>query len=399
MKEKKENKTRIGIIISIISITAAVTFILTSYFTLRVFNGKLSNVNSLSQTYSDLKEISDYIDENYYEDIDEDSVENGILKGFVSGLDDKYSKYLSPDEYSQFTDTESGSSTGIGITVSQTDDGYIKIEEIAEEGPAANENIEVGDIITAVEGDDVSELGYEEAVSKIKGEDGTKVNLSLLRANEQIDITVLRKTYEVKTVYSQMIDNNIGYIRITAFRTATINQFSEAFSELEKSGAEKYIFDVRSNGGGLLSALEEILDPLLPEGDIATATYKGGKVETVITSDAQYADVPVVVLVNENTASAAELFACSLRDFTDAELVGTQTYGKGVMQNTYKLSNGGGVTLTVATYQTTKSECYNEVGLVPDVVVESNENDDIKSIDSTVDAQLAKAIEIIKTKS
>lgn len=401
MKEKNKNgqKNKVGVIISVAAVTAAVIFVLTSYFNLRIFNGKLTNVNNLSKTYSELKEVSDCIDENYYTDADEENVKNGLLKGYVSGLDDKYSKYMTADEYSQFTDTESGNSTGIGITVSKTEDGYIKVEEIAEEGPAAKENIKVGDVIISVEGDDVSELGYEEAINRIKGEDGTKVSLSLLRKNNQIEVTALRKTYEVKSVYYQMMNENVGYIRITGFRTATINQFSDAFAELEKSGAKKFIFDVRNNGGGLLSALQEIIDPLLPEGDIATANYKGGKVETVIKSDSQYIDVPAVVLVNENTASAAELFSCSLRDFTGAKLVGTQTYGKGVMQNTYKLSSGGAVTLTVATYQTTKSECYNGVGLIPDNVVESNENDDIKSADPEKDAQLSEALSIIQNEN
>lgn len=383
----KEQRTKIGIIVSAAAISSAVTFILTSFFTLQTFNKKVENVNNLSETYTSLKELDSYVRNNYYSEIDDDNIKDAILKGYVSGLNDKYSRYLSAKEYKSFKDTESGNSTGIGITVSQTEEGYIKIEDVVEEGPSAEEGIKAGDIIVSVDGSDVSEIGYESSVDAIKGEEGSKVVLTVLRDNNEFDVTVTRKTYEVKTVKYEMIDNNIGYINITAFRTNTVNQFQTALNSLIAEGAKSFIFDVRENGGGLLTSLEDILDPLLPEGDIATANYIGGKTETVVSSDSESLDLPMVVLVNENTASAAELFACSLRDFGSASLVGTQTYGKGVMQNTVELGNGGAVTLTVATYQTTKSECYNEIGLVPDEVVE-NKNDN--------DLQLKKAISILK---
>jgi carboxyl-terminal processing protease len=219
-----------------------------------------------------------------------------------------------------------------------------------------------------------------------------------MRDNNRYDVTITRKTYEVKTVSYEMLDDNIGYIAITNFRTATINQFQSAFQELENQGANRFIFDVRDNGGGLLTALSEILDPLLPEGDIAESTDGDGNTEVIVTSDAECVDYPMVVLVNESTASAAELFACSLRDFANASLIGVQTYGKGVIQETSQLSNGGAITLTTATYKTTVSDCYNEIGLVPDEVVESNDDDDITSVDKNKDAQLKKAIEVVKNK-
>ena len=192
-----------------------------------------------------------------------------------------------------------------------------------------------------------------------------------------------------------MLDNQIGYIRISAFRENTSGQFQDALDSLVSAGAQGIIFDVRDNGGGVLTALEKMLDPLLPEGVIATATYQGGKTETVVTSDAKELNLPMVVLVNGNTASARGTFAASLRDFKNAKLVGTQTYGKGVMQSTVKMADGGGLTLTVATYQTTRSDNYHGVGLAPDVVMEAGENTVIENIDPDTDPQLSTAIDIL----
>lgn len=391
---KKRKKTTIGFTISVAAIASAVTFILTSYFSLQAFNGKLENVNNLSKTYSDMKELDSYVRDNYYTDIDDSQLEDSILKGYVSGLGDKFSRYMTAEEYSEFENTEKGSTTGIGVTVSQADDGYIKIEEVAEGSPASEEDIKIGDEITNVDGVDVVKTGYKKSVESIRGNEGTSVRLTLLRNGKSVDVTVTRKTFDVKTVNYKMLDNNIGYIRISAFRDTTVEQFNNALSALTNGGVKSLVFDVRDNGGGLLDALSDILDPILPEGEIATATYKNGKTETLISSDKNHIDLPMTVLVNGNTASAAELFACSLRDFTGAKLVGENTYGKGVMQNTVKLSGGGAVTLTVATYQTTKSDNYNEIGLKPDEEVAANDDVNIDDVDTVADPQLKKAVSI-----
>ena len=206
---------------------------------------------------------------------------------------------------------------------------------------------------------------------------------------------ITRASFDIKTVSTQLMDEGVGYIRIRSFRENTAEQFSAAVDEMVLGGAESLLFDVRSNGGGLLEALEKMLDPLLPEGVIATATYQDGTTETVVYSDAEEIKIPMVILVDGGTASAAELFSASLRDFKDAKLVGTQTYGKGVMQVTRRMEDGGGLKLTVATYQTTRSDCYNGVGLEPDLIVEPDEDTVVNDADPEHDPALAAALEML----
>ncbi|MBR3631238.1 MAG: S41 family peptidase, partial [Oscillospiraceae bacterium] len=331
----------------------------------------------------------------YTKDIDEEQLMDGILKGYVAGLGDPYSKYLSAQEYEALMTKEAGQSSGIGISVILDEDGNILIKKVEDDAPAQEAGLEPGDVITAVNGESVKEVGYEVAVENIRGEEGTDVQLTFLRNGLERKINVTRRSYDVSTVSYQMLDGQIGYIRITNFRDNTPEQFQEALDSLLGSGARYLLFDVRGNGGGLLKALEKMLDPLLPEGVIATATYQDGKTETVVYSDAAEIDLPMAVLVNGGTASAAELFSASLRDFGKARLVGTNTYGKGVMQVSSRLEDGGGLTLTVATYQTTLSDCYQGVGLKPDVEVEAGEEADPDAVDRETDPQLAAAIDML----
>jgi carboxyl-terminal processing protease len=236
------------------------------------------------------------------------------------------------------------------------------------------------------------DVGYSKSIDNVRGEPDTKVKLTIRRNGTDTEFTITRKEFELQTVKSELLDGHIGYIRIRAFRENTDEQFQTAMDDLIANGADALLFDVRNNGGGLLTSLENMLDPLLPEGVIATATYQNGESETVISSDETETDLPIAVLVNGKSASASELFAASLRDFKNAKLIGVQTYGKGVMQNMVAMPDGGGLNLTVATYQTTRSECYHGVGLTPDQVVEPDKDTDIDAIDAATDPQLAAGI-------
>ena len=390
------HKISIGVMISIVAIACTLTFILTSFFSLQSFNSKVQDVKEKAAKYDRLEALDEYVRAKYYtKDIDEEQLMDGILKGYVAGLGDPYSKYLTAEEYAALMTKEAGQSIGIGVAVVADDDGNILIKKVDEGAPAEEAGLEPGDVITAVDGESVKELGYMTAVEHVRGEEGTDVQLVFLRNGLERKITVTRRSYDVSTVSYQMLDGQIGYIRITNFRENTSEQFQAALDELLGSGARYLLFDVRGNGGGLLKSLEKIVDPLLPEGVIATATYQDGKSETVIYSDAAELDLPMAVLVNGGSASAAELFAASLRDFGKARLVGTTTYGKGVMQISSRLDDGGGLTLTVATYQTTVSECYHGVGLKPDVEVEAGEELDLDAVDRETDPQLAAAIDML----
>lgn len=342
-----------------------------------------------------LAELSEYVDENYYQETDEDTLMDGALKGYVAGLGDPYSVFLTEDEYGGWKEKESGTAVGIGVTVQSAEEG-LYIVEVTSGSPAETAGIQAGDTITAVDGELVTDIGYNEAVAHVKGEIGTDVVLTVLREGEELEITVTRGEIVTISAEGQMLDGNIGYVHISAFRENTFDQYSKVLNELLEAGAEGIIFDVRNNGGGLLSALEDVLDPLLPEGNIAIASYGDGTVKTIVESDSEELDIPMIVLVNGGTASAGELFAASLRDFGKASLVGETTFGKGIMQDTRTVA-GGAVTLTVAAYQTVKGECYHEIGVTPDteIILPEEYVVDFKNPDTKGDVQLAEAYETI----
>lgn len=380
-------KISLGLALSLIAVSMAVTFILTSFFSLQSFNRKVVDVNEKSKKYTSLQVLDSYVRENYFGDIDENSLSDGIMKGYVSGVGDKYSRYLTAAEYLTEKNENSGELVGLGLTLAEDASGYMRISEILEDSPAFDSGLLTGDIITAIDGLDVKEAGFSEGMDAMRGTEGSPITLTVRRDGKSDDYTFIRRSIEVKTVKAEMLGSQIGYIKITGFKQNTPDQFISALERLTANGATSLIFDLRDNSGGLVTALQECIDPLLPEGIIATAEYKDGHTETIVYSDDSELDLPMVTIVNENTASAAELFAAALRDFGKAPIVGSQTYGKGVLQETNEMDNGGAVILTVAEYKTANSDCYDGIGLTPDYQVENE--------DENVDAQYNKAVEIL----
>ena len=381
-------KISLGLALSLIAISVAVTFILTSFFSLQSFNSKVVDVNEKSKKYSSLQLMDTYVRDNFYGEINEGDLSDGILKGYISGLDDQYSRYLTADEYLSEQSDDSGELVGLGLTLAQDESGYIRISEILTDSPAAETGLVQGDLIIRIDGLDVIDTGFEESVEAMRGTEGSSITLTIRRDGIDTDYTFTRRAINVVSVTGEMLGGYIGYIKITGFKKNTPEQFIETLERLTTNGAKYLLFDVRDNPGGLVSALEECLDPLLPEGVVATAEYKGGHSETIASSDASELDLPMAVLVNEKTASAAELFAGALKDFGKASIVGMQTFGKGVMQATTPFEGGGAIVLTVAEYKTPFSPCYNGVGITPDYRVENEEAD--------IDAQYSKAIEVLK---
>lgn len=381
-------KISLGLAVSLIAIASAVTFILTSFFSLQSYNEKGINVNEQAKKYSSLQSIDSYVRENYYGNIDESKLNDGILKGYLSGLGDKYSRYLTADEYISEQNDNNGELVGLGLTLTKDESGYIKIVEIAENSPVSEGGLIAGDIITAVDGVDVLSAGFDKSVDSMKGTEGSNITLTVRRDAVDKDYTFTRSQIEITSVTGEMRDNYIGYIKISGFKANTPEQFMEVIERLTLNGAKGLVFDLRDNPGGLATALQSCLDPLLPEGIIAVAEYKDGHTETMVYSDESELNLPMAVLVNKNTASAGELFSASLHDFGKAKLIGEKTYGKGVMQDITEFENGGAVVLTVAEYRTTVSECYNGVGITPDYSVDD---------DSTTenDEQYDKAVEVV----
>lgn len=381
-------KISLGLALSLITVSIAVTFILTSFFSLQSFNTKVVDVNEKAKKYTALQALDSYVRDNYYGDINENTLSDGIMKGYVSGIDDKYSRYLTEEEYLTEQNDNSGTLVGLGLTIAEDESGYIRISEIISESPATDSGLLENDIIIAIDGVDVKDIGFAEAADAMRGTEGSPISLTIRRDGKDTEYSFTRRSIEVTTVEAEMLGNYVGYIKISGFKQNTPQQFIDALERLTANGATSLVFDLRDNGGGLVSALSECLDPLLPEGVVATAEYKDGHSETLVYSDASELNMPMAVIVNENTASAAELFAASLRDFGKAPLVGSQTYGKGVMQTTTELENGGAVILTVAEYKTSRSECYDGIGLTPDVPVEN----DVEGFD----AQYSAAIEVVQ---
>jgi carboxyl-terminal processing protease len=378
-------KISLGLAISLMAIASAFTFILTSFFSLQSYNKKVVDVNEKAKKYSSLQRLDSFVRDNYYGDIDEGKLNDGILKGFVEGLGDGSSEYLSADEYLEEQTDNSGEVIGLGLFLEEDDSGYIRIDRILEGSPAEDLGIEAGDIIISVSGMDVIDTGFDEAMEAINGSEGTAVDLVVRRNGIDTSYTFTRRSIELVTVSGSLIDGYIGYIRIDSFKENTPEQFIETLQRMTSNGAEALIFDIRDNSGGLISSLQNCLDPLLPEGVIASAEYKDGHSETVLYSDDSMLDLPVVVMVNKNTSSEAELFAASLRDYAGAQLVGTTTSGKGVLQTVTEFENGGAVKLTVAEISNEVSGTFNKTGLTPDVQVDITDPD--------YDAQYYKALE------
>lgn len=386
-------KISIGLTVSLMALTAALTFTLTLSYARDTFNRKVSEVDRLSEKYQRLEELDATVKAEYYQDVSEDDVLDGILSGYVEGLGDRYSAYRSARELSSYEDTTAGVYVGIGVSLRRNDDGFCEIVSVNENGSAADEGIVAGDLLLEIENIPLSEH-YEEAVAKIEGEADTKVLVKIQRAKtdtvEKLYLT--RRQIDEITVESELLRNRIGYIKIKKFRTVTAAQFEEARQNLMTLGARAVIFDVRDNGGGVLSALETLADPLLPGGELAFAHDKAGNATPIIESDERFEEMPYAVLVNGNTASASELFACLLRDYSGAVLVGEKTFGKGIMQTTFPLSSGG-VTLTTATYDTGVTPCYHGIGLEPDILAE---NDPASEEDTQLAAAENAMIEALK---
>ncbi len=358
----------LGTVLSLMTLTAAATFVITLSMSRKTFNEKITEVDRLADKYDRLNELDATVREAFYREVPDDDVLDGILAGYVQGLGDRYSVYRSARELNEYEDTNAGVYTGIGIVVAPNENGDVEIMDVTPGGSAEQAGIKKGDLLIEAEGIS-AKANYSEAIEAISGEVGTTVTLRIQEkdSGRQKKLSLKRVHIDEVTVRGEMLDNKIGYIRIAKFRNVTVTQFEEARQKLLKEGAKGFIFDVRQNGGGVLTALEQLADPLLPEGELAFSTAKDGTREPIITSDADCTVMPYAVLVDGGTASASELFACLLRDYSGAILVGEKTFGKGIMQATLLLSNGA-VTLTTATYETGITPCYHEIGLEPDIL-------------------------------
>ena len=334
------------------------------------------------------------IDRYYIGDVNEEDMTEGVYKGYIEGLNDPYSVYYDKEETEQMSESLSGEFGGVGALMSQDKDtGAITVLQVYDDSPAQKAGMREGDILYKVDGEEVTGQDLSDVVSRVKGEKGTKVTLTVLRADtgEEEDLTITRDTIEAETVSHEMKDNGIGYIRITEFDSVTYDQYKEALEDLENQGMEKLIVDLRDNPGGSLETVSDILDLMLPKGLIVYTEDKNGKKEEYNSDDEHQFDKPLAVLMNGNSASASEIFAGAIQDYGLGQIVGTQSYGKGVVQSIFDLKDGTSVKLTIAKYYTPKGRNIDGEGITPDVQVEYEPDENNPEADN----QLDKAIEVL----
>lgn len=331
-----------------------------------------------------------YLEENYVDDFDMQMAEELMYTGLAAGAGDPYTYYLSAVMMEEQTEKNSGHFVGIGVDVVVNEDGYCQVVSVTEGGPAEAAGFQTGDIIVEIDGESVDGIDANEVVSRIKGEEGTEVTIGVLREEEKLTMTVVRQDIQVTTVEGQMIEDGMGYISISAFRENTYDQFKEILDQLLEEGMEGLILDLRDNTGGLVPTAYAIGEELLPEGTMVYTLDKEGNRKD-LTCDAEYIDIPLVVLVNGYSASASEILAGAIQDTGRGELIGTQTYGKGLIQRLYTLSDGSGINITIQKYYTPNGTSIHGVGLTPDDVVEQPE-------DSSEDLQMMEAVSVLAEK-
>ena len=367
-------KISVGSVIVLMCFSVLLTFMLTFVNVNNRYNKILANTELSDKVTLKLAELDKKTREIYIGDIDSQRLLDSISEGYVRGLGDKYAEYMNAERYAEYLRDNQGKMVGIGVEVIYSDDkgGVIEIISVTPDSPAEKVGLLVGDYIYKVGGETVSSVGYYESVNNVRGEAGTEVTLNILRGenhSEEIVFTLIRAEVKTQSIKYKLINGDIGYIRIKSFNRETPREFINAITELESLGAVKYIFDLRYNPGGDLDGVVDTLNYLLPEGPIIRFIRKNSP-EEVRTSDADEIIAPMAVLMNEGTASAAELFCAALKDYEKAVLIGVKTFGKGTMQGIYILSDRiTAFKISNAKYYPPFGDCYDGIGVFPHIEV------------------------------
>lgn len=408
-EEKYLKKQRIYKTIMLIALTAFITCILTTIFLANKYDlgkGK-DTISSLIGNTSEetdnltasIKNIENLIKKYYLNDIDEQKAIDGAIDGYVSSLGDPYTEYIPAKEMKEYTENLMGNYVGIGIyMVKNTEKNAIEVLTPIKESPAEEAGILPEDIIVSVDGVEYTGDDMTTAANNIKGEEGTTVKLEILRGTEKLQFEITRRKINTNPVISKKLDNNIGYLEISSFDEGTATDFKAKFEDLRSQGITSLILDLRNNGGGLVDEALQIADYIVPKGkDLLITVDKNEKEEIKKAEQDVLIDMPIVVLVNKNSASASEILAGALKDLDEATIVGTTTYGKGVIQQVLSLRNGSGLKVTVEEYYTPNRTKINGIGIEPDEKVELPETvTNPLVVKEEEDTQLKKAIEILK---
>ena len=403
----KEKKYRIYRTIMLVILAAFITFMVTSicfyqyfvkgnslnkYLTLMTSDGS----QDISQTLETYKSL---INKYYLGEVDEESLKEGAIKGYIEGLNDPYTEYISKEDMDDYLEDTMGNFVGIGIyMVQDTESNRIMVLAPIKNSPAEKAGIKPGDLIISVNGEECTADQMTAIATKIKGEEGSTVKLQILRGEETLDFEITRENIVVNPVEGEVLENNIGYIEFSSFDENTAEEFKTKFEELQAQGINSLIIDLRNNGGGIVDEALQIADYIADKDSVLLYEVDKDNNETVEKSENDpIINMPIIILTNESTASSSEILAGALKDLGKAKTVGTKTYGKGVIQQILTLPDGSGLKITTEKYLTPNRTEINEVGIEPDETVELPDGvDNSYNIDRAQDTQLQKAIEMLK---
>lgn len=399
MEEKKRFK--VYKIIMLVVLVAFITFLLTSIGMYQHFanEDKITIISDKDEISTALNKYKALIDKNFLGEVDEEKLKEGAIKGYIEALDDPYTEYISKEDMKDYLEDATGNFVGIGIyMVKNTEADKIMVLSPIKGGPAEKAGILPGDLIISVNGEQYTANDMTVASSKIKGETGSKVEIEILRGTETKKFELIREQIKVNPVEGKVIEGNIGYIEFSSFDDGTAEDFKAKFQELEKQGIKSLIIDLRNNGGGIVDEALKIADYVLEKDDVILYEVdKNNKEEVKKSENDAIINVPIVILTNENTASSSEILAGALKDLGKAKIVGTKTYGKGVIQQVLTLPDGSGLKITSEKYLTPNKTEINKIGIEPDEKVELPDTvKNVLLVEEKDDTQLQKASEMLK---
>ena len=395
---KAQKIYRIVMLVIIVALLSSLltAVVVTETLTSKTSIEKIAQGDGVTGIETTLAYIRTMLEDEYIGEIDDKKMLETAIKGYVAGVGDEYTEYYTPDEMKEEYERAIGNKVGIGIyMIVNYEEGYIDVVDVMKNSPALEAGLKKEDRILKVDGEEITSENVEELANAIKGEEGTKVKLEVKREKEILEIEIERKRIEVSHINSEMLEDNIGYIQVLDFDGGTSEEFRENYEKLKEKGATSLIIDIRSNGGGVVDESINMLEMICEKDRILLIeTDKNGKEEIIKSQENPIINIPIVVLVNEYSASASEIFAGALKDNNKATIIGTKTYGKGVIQTLIRLSDGSGLKMTTEEYCTPSRNKINKVGIEPNIVVELPE--DIEELTKENDTQLKKAIEELK---
>lgn len=395
----EENNFSKSIFVKSIILTILITAVIASMVTIIVMNNNESN-SLLDKITSKLSTIDQIVDKDYLGEIDENKIFDETMKGYVEGLDDEYSQYFTKEELEEYkTDNIEGEFVGIGVYIVQdTEKNAIRVLAPIKGSPAEAIGILAGDYIIQIDGTPYTGDQITEATNKMKGQEGTTVKIQVLRGEETLDFEVERKNVRVNPVESNIYENNIGYLKISSFDQGCSTEFTKKLQELKNKNIQSLIIDLRNNGGGIVDEAIAIAELFTEKGSTLLITKDKDENEDITYAESdKMIDVPIIVLTNENTASASEILAGALKDNNVAKILGTTTFGKGVIQELLTMKDGTGLKITTNEYYTPNRNKINKVGIEPDEKIElPDEYKNVLTVPQDQDTQLNKAIELLK---